>query len=376
VQDIKVKSTENQVSFEWKPVPDAVEYVVYRDEKRVAVLSDTEWVDVVPSDKRFRYKITAVDLSCNEAKPSAGISVTTKDGGDVFVLEEKEVRLSCESGLKQVDVDGVFELSLDLLEGKNNVVISGVDRAGNSVVLKGVTTVDVSPPRFLETNLDDVSPTYLPEIIVKGEVSEPSSVLVFVNDESKPSKIVATDLENKFEARIRVKKDIKAEVTDTRTSIETIGWTNTVRIVAMDAAGRRSEPLEQEVKFNQCGSGTTFSLNIDKPLPDVVTPRLMLNGIQQIGFPFNLTYRGTHEATIKQVKVGTVALSRAAEESFDHDWVSVNQPLFRRGKKDFGFVQLYIPALDEFIDAPSTSAKEIELSGHEEGSVSFLVLGV
>ena len=71
--------------------------------------------------------------------------------------------------------------NIPLEEGNNEIEVSAFDKANNRVSRTYSTSVDNTPPRIIEHNLADLSPTYSREVTVRGKVSENASIRIIVN---------------------------------------------------------------------------------------------------------------------------------------------------------------------------------------------------
>jgi len=342
----------NQATLVWdiSPEEDFYEYAVYRDGKRVGTARTPVFIDTgVASDVEYSYQVSAVDSSCNEGPKSSPKKATTEKGGET---EEKDavVELSCAPVYNTMQTAVPFELTFNLEAGKNIIEIIAEDEAGNSARIEKEVVLDIGPPQFVTTNIDQLGTTYIPDITVKGNLSEKGTVFVYLNDESKPSHFELTDDDGHFEIPVKLKQDIKIE-TGTAAELDTgIGWKNKIKLKAVDLAGQEAwypgQQKNAEVTWAICGYGSWFDFDPETITPSMLTPRLLMQGIQQIGVPFTLKYIGGQQGVEINglVNAVPVRLNPEMSEFFDNDKISAPKVYLnkRPGKTDTwdGYVQV------------------------------------
>ena len=72
---LSIKATSNGALINWKTVPDAKEFIIYRDNEEIATVSETSYLDPVKSGKTFAYNVVALK---NDA--SKGVRSITEYG--------------------------------------------------------------------------------------------------------------------------------------------------------------------------------------------------------------------------------------------------------------------------------------------------------
>ncbi len=297
------------------------------------------------------------------------IKITDKSGNNTKIINEF--------------ANGSFTINAELFEGENKIVIIGEDKAGHKTSLKRETILDIGPPQFLSTNLENLNPTYRRDVRVRGQLSEKASVTVFVN--GKPQETILSDEDGTFSV------DIELTTTSGSLTIEEQrlqlqaggGYKNKVYIQATDIAGQTSTTNEYEIEYTICGYGSWFKTTFSEPIPEILTPRLLLEGLQQSGLAFELEYTGDRDIRIRTnaIRAKTLALSPSTEKSYDNKWVTINTvtaPV--RGyenKKVKGYVQLLFNPMDLSPDdnAATTNDKLLELSDYRKGECLLPGLG-
>ncbi|MEM4282594.1 MAG: hypothetical protein QW559_00505 [Candidatus Woesearchaeota archaeon] len=364
------------VELSWEPnkEEDLLEYAVYRNGKRIAVTRTPSYTDTnVEPGVSYAYRVSAVDTSCNEGGLSDSVEITTVYGQEA-VGEVPEVQFTCtpQETTKELGV-GEFDIEIPLEEGLNSIKLRFTDRAGNSVEFAKGVIVDTQPPQILETNIDRLSPSYSPDVLIIGKVSENATVFVEVQGEKY---FDLTDDKGNFRIPVTLKRDASIKITEKRAEAETgEGWKNHIKVQAIDIAGQKSDFVEGDVIYAICGFGSWFKVELSKPMPSSLTPRLMLEGQQQLGFGVNITYRGGYDAVIKSINVRPATLSPAASENYDQGWYRADINPSPRGKKSYvGYLRLLFTGVP---DVPGKTFLEREevLSNHRIGKCKTIPPG-
>lgn len=367
----------NEVNLQWSsPIAeDILEYSIYRNNKRVAVTKELTYKDSsVGSNTSYEYTISAVDKSCNEG-PKKLLLVTTQKG----TSKEKpvqETKLSCYVTPQTLEVKqaGEFTISLNLIPDVPNIVsLVAKDLAGHEVKKIQVMSIDTQPPVFdvKSLNLKDLSPSYTPKVHVRGKVSEKSAITVFVNNRAVSTKL--TDDAGNFDMPITLERKIETVKKEKTAALESdVQWVNNIKLVAVDGAGHRTEYGPVPVLYALCGSGGNFRINFGSPIPTKLTPRLMMQGLQTFGFPFNMTYAGKYPVRLRNIAVHPLRLSPKERENYDQDWIAtpfVFKEVSKDGKNVNGYVQVQFKSFDPLseVEGATTYAKEKKLSEHRTG---------
>lgn len=277
----------------------------------------------------------------------------------------------CPWNTQQAQGQFSFQVTLEP-DVPTTIEVQATDEAGNIETRSNTTVADTQPPVLEETNLDRISPSYTSDVKVSGKTSEKTAITVYVN--GKPDATVTTDEQGYWTADIDLQREFQTTITPTQANFETgQGWENKIKIEAVDKAGRKVVTPETTVIYAVCGYGNWFRVKIDEPVPATLTPRLMLQNIQQIGFPINITYRGTRDVVVRPGEIQLIAptLSAEKEEDYDNKWAETAPTmLVPAGRNTWtGYQQIllnHIPAPD-LTENETRRAYEIELSENREG---------
>ncbi len=94
--------------------------------------------------------------------------------------------LNVTSSTETLNADGVFTLSVPLTPDEyNRVEIIFEDKGGNIVRFKEIILVDTKDPSIIWDNIDALNPSYIADVTIRGQVSEPgATVIIFVNEQT------------------------------------------------------------------------------------------------------------------------------------------------------------------------------------------------
>lgn len=365
----------NAVELVWDPstAADAKEYLIERNGRRIATTALMSFRDEnLKPNTAYGYAVSAVDDSCNVGV-SAELAATTKLGGtNTTTALPPAINLSCETPYQTATAGSPFSIVLALVQGINDIEIVFEDLAGNREIIRKSVLSDNAGPKFISTNLEESTPAYAPDITIKGQLDEQASVFVYINDETKPSEVEVTEADGSFSIRTHLRTDVRIRKGARRAGIETgDGWVNKIKLEAMDLAGNKAVYGPVDIDFLLCGSGQWWDARIDQPLPTTLLPRLMIQGVQQIGIPFNLSYIGTQQnVKIGKIDVRPIPLAAGAKKDYDHDWVQVQEYTRPKGPKSvLGYIQINFENVNPLPDKPEAGPNEREraLSGHRRG---------
>ncbi len=375
-----VRAEENSVELEWDTIEDEslAGYLIYRNGKKMTSYTDNHFIDpALNKSRKYTYEVAAYNHKCTEGQKSAPVSITVSANASELDDSFEEMIDYCtqeDYGYESVLISGSFSQNVDLQDGKNLITITATDKAGNSVTIEQETIVETEQPVIMEHNLRDLSPSYIRDVTVKGEVSKKQGqeviVTVYVND--KPYSELANE-DGTFSVHIKLEKELYHEINEETdydperrvsslyASYEPGSWKNNIKIIASTVSGLESDPEEGEIILAICGYGSWWSIDLGEASPSILTPRLMLEGLAQIGIPVNnIKWQGgsIRKGKITFVRMRFPELSDADKERYDLDWV--NQPQYMEDwDQTKGYVLLNVKKLDSgslFMD--SEEAKE------------------
>ncbi len=272
---------------------------------------------------------------------------------------------------------GTFVFPLDLGQGRNVVRVSVTDVAGHSFERVVETVFDTVPPQFLQDslNLKDLSPSYTSDIKVRGKISEPATVFAFLNNDKTPSARVLTTSDGAFELPLTLMRDVKFSAQKARVSLETgQSSVNNVRLEAVDAAGLRTVLPPMPVTYAVCGQGNAYHVELGQPIPDLLNTRLLLQGLQQVGFTVKLDYAGGLQSKLNPdtgVSLRSLTLSPEVAKEYDNDLVQSAhiqlKPTSNTSSVGYATLVLQSPFLDANEDNQTVYSQELNLSEHRKG---------
>jgi hypothetical protein len=376
------KIEQNAVELVWdaNTATDIKEYLITRNGRRIATTTLTNYRDDgLRSGITYAYGVSAVDQSCNIG-PDAEANVLTRAGGsNASTPQPPEVNLSCEPPYSATTAGSPFSVTLSLAEGVNDVEIIFSDAAGNTEKIAKPVVMDLSPPKFIETNLDKMSPSYSPDVVINGKLDQQGTVFVYINNETKPSKFALTEPDGSFSIKAVLRTDIRLTKAPGAAAIEVgTGWVNRIKLEAVDLAGNKAVLGPVNVDYLLCGSGTWWDANIGEAMPSMLLPRFIVQGVEQIGIPFNITYIGGQRIpAAPKVDVRPILLAQSAQKEYDHDWVDVQEYIAKRTNNSaLGIIQIMFRPVNPLPDKPDAgpNEKELALSNHRKGEC--LVPGV
>lgn len=326
----------NTIRLSWNKntEQDLLNYAVYRNGARITTTKDTMFVDtgaMVDSGKTYRYRVSAVDQSCNEGPLSDEFAISTLPGGQAYNQTPSAVNLSCKKHYftKTINLSGDFSESVSLKEGVNNLQVIAKDRAGNSAAFAETVLLDTQPPKILEDNLGVLSPSYISDVTIKGKVSEKATIRVYVNNDTDATQ-TKTDDKGNFNVDVHLRRDFRVNYLSTVQQGLPVqsaeyqypdAWRNDVRIVAIDDVGLKDEK-KSSIILTECGYGSAWKVDLSKAMPDMLTPRLMIEGMDMIGVAANISWQGGWDnGTLRDVTLRPRPLSQEQERKWDKSWI-------------------------------------------------------
>ena len=97
----------------------------------------------------------------------------------------------------------------------------------------------------------------------------------------------------------------------------------------MDDVGLESEHIERQVRYSLCSSGGDWNIEISEITPEVIIPRLVLEGLAQVGFSVEFEWRGpgqTTDAILQTPRLIDRPLSQEDADEYDEEWVRLGRP--------------------------------------------------
>jgi len=269
-----------------------------------------------------------------------------------MVSEDVGVTIHIGDALDTLDVKnlsiGPFNLTLELQdEAANQVTLEFADAAGNSVSVGREILVSTRPPQIHWTNLASLNPSYVQDVVIKGNVTPGSMIVVFVNNQTTPDASWSTSVieivkhfgqildreffglfgdetystraasDGSFELSIKLSQDLDiggaesfppvtpappqtgpapAHIPPTTpvagaTIVSRDQFRNTVLLLVISPSGLTST-ANGEIIYTKCGVGGDWDIDIGDITPSVVLPEHLRRGIAQFGFNMNLKWQG------------------------------------------------------------------------------------
>jgi len=290
---VAVNVETNNVELEWKKsiAEDFNYYLIYREDIGLIATSTRENYkdENVNSGITYNYWVIAVDNDCIKGGGSDVIAVRTQEGEEAIVeLDVEQVVAECDITSPEVELEtsGYFSEKINLRKGINKIKVEASDKAGNAVVWEVQTIHDTDAPKFVSDNIDALNPSYSEYVTIKGQVDEPSTVYVYLNERVVPDHFTQTDNQGNFAVEVQLRKD------------EEIGragelkWRNELTLMAVDIAGLNGT-IDGRIDFSRCGGGNMdWIVNTRDLYPDSLVPRLLLEGMGQFTLGVDLEWQG------------------------------------------------------------------------------------
>lgn len=283
----------NKIELEWKKstAEDFNYYLIYREDVGLLATSTTENYkdENVAPGITYNYWVTAVDTDCISGVGSDVLVVKTQEGEETVVeVEIEQVIAECDITSPEVELEtsGHFSEKINLRKGINKINVEVTDRAGNKVVWEAQTIHDTDAPKFVSDNIDALDPSYSEYVTITGQVSEPSTVYVYINERVVPDHFTETDNQGNFAVEVKLRKDEKLG----RDS--ELKWRNEITLMAVDIAGLNGT-TKGRIEFFRCGGGNMDWIVSPRDLyPDSLVPRLLLEGMGQFTLGVDLEWQG------------------------------------------------------------------------------------
>ncbi len=207
------------------------------------------------------------------------------------------------------------------------------DQAGNDVQLRRTIRILGAAPQLFNHNLDQLTPSYVQKVLVKGNATPGSTVFIAVNGETTPGSAWSTSLydlvtslpvrttankeytataadDGSFAIEVLLTKELRENMTqylpgdpyhhdlrgvgreyDTGSTFE-----NRLEIFVIDEMNRSTNSGEVAVVFARCGSGSFWDVTPSDVTPTTVIPEHLREGLAQLGLNFQLKWRGPSDS--------------------------------------------------------------------------------
>ncbi len=395
IDDLNMTSVDtNMVELRWTMLneTDIKAYLIYKDDVLITATSENIFIDTgatVDSGKSYVYRVAAIDTKCQIGTKSDPLTITTRDGGMKYNANLTELKYECtpleNSNAKFVTSN--FSEPVNLAEGTNYVKITATDAAGNIATEEFDVIVDTMPPSITEHNLDKLNPSYTEQVVIKGKASEESEIWIWVNDVENPTPTtkVTTESDGSFEAKVTLSRYITKTTTtsaqnpDTQTTqtYETgQQWDNQIKMIAVDTTGGRSDAVTGKISYAVCGQGSWWKVDIQGPMPSMLNPRMIIEGMAEVGFAVNLTWAGGGTPGVMRTNpsVTVQPLSELDKEKWDEEYVTF-APAWHTNKMT-GYVSLKINPMVPGSGTNMTMTKrEQNISQHRLGECGNPAVG-
>lgn len=364
---VAAEITADQVRLTWDitDAEDFFQYAIYRNNVLYGVSDKPQFVDKALVPGRVGYRVSVVDTSCNEGPLSDSTTIDLPENVNIRETTIIE-RLSCEEPAKEFKAKkGDWMQSVSLLEGHNTITVRAIDEAGNIGETQNTTYYDSQPPTWITTNLDGISPTYMPLIDIHGKVSEQAEIFLYINNMEKPVTHVTSKEDGSFELNnVVMYRDVMVKDIDTEKNLGgevKLGYQNKVKLVAVDFAGRTTPALTKDIIYAKCGAGGLLNVELTDPLPDMFSPRLILESQARVGFNINISKLDESVYMRSEPIISTMQLSRSDQENWDLNF----EPSVTWFDDEYssGYVELAISP-PKMPSNMSRHMQEVELSKH------------
>ncbi len=242
--------------------------------------------------------------------------------------------------LHEPDSEGMIHFNVLLSEEHTNfVVIKIVDRAGNGEEWNALIDVMAEPPKIHSHNLGALTPSYAQSVVVKGNVTPNTIVVIRVNGKESPKGAFSTSFidvitnadhyieqerymakvgeDGLFEIEIMLTQELyetSTYETDTfqeeyqqppphfpeQDDVPMVGgdeygiassFDNNIEIIVLDKLGRNATE-SQVITFAKCGFGSDWNIEISDVVPSAITPALLREGLAQVSFSAKYDWQG------------------------------------------------------------------------------------
>ncbi|MBI4150231.1 fibronectin type III domain-containing protein [Candidatus Woesearchaeota archaeon] len=295
--------------------------------------------------KHFTTTIDTETPIVNVSMPSVSNTTSIKIMGKTN--EQVTVNIHVDSETSSLTLpSGFFEIPLTLRdETSNHVFLEFVDAAGNSISFEQDIIASSRPPQIYYTNLQFLNPSYAQDVVIKGNVTPGSTVVIFVNDETTPNEAWSTSIvelvkhfgqivdreflgffseetysttagsDGSFEVEVMLSQKFELggleayppvtppppqvgptpaglpPSTQAAAVLSKDQFKNDIVILVISPSGQTATQRGQIV-YSKCGTGGDWNIAIGDITPGVVIPEHLRRGISQFGFNMELKWQG------------------------------------------------------------------------------------
>jgi len=387
VLGLSANTSASGVQLHWLPVKDLdlKGYVIYRDGALLSTMTRTANVsleefedDTVGSGKSYVYQVEAIDKSCTLSGKKESVTIIAPSSAQERTPQRISLgALGCEYTEEMIK-KGTFTVSLAVLTNTtNHIEIIATDEVGNTVRIQKDLLIDVEAPQFLDTNLETLSPTYDPFVTIRGNTNEPAAITVMIN--GKVEETENTDGQNHFSIDVTLRRDVNASINDNSFGFEApSAWDNEIVLIATDAAGNSVQVGPEIVQYALCSSGLWYDIDVGDAIPDAMNPRLLLEGLQNLGFSFSGKYTGNYNVTFQSVEITAPKPSPHEADKLDNDYVTITAiPKVDDAGNFEGYAQVNLRIPDPEVNKTNATTfdKEQALSERHKGDCLIPELG-
>jgi hypothetical protein len=389
------------ISISWSAPtdsPDIDKYLVYRSDVAAGPIaytpsSTTKYEDKnVSSGTTYTYRVSALDKAGNEGSKSSAFSITTDSGNTTASTPSAITPPSSALVLNKTyttsanNTISFTETISGLFNGSNSIKLVFTDEAGNSYEKTLSVTYDGEEPKLISPTSSDFStyysPTYMSEFTINGQANKQSGeVWIWVNSNAaEPTTKVSIGANGTFEAEVSLfgtfTGNIAAAVSSGAgsanssavTTVSTSGTQYPIKMLVVDAYGRKSQSYEYPVTYTPCGQNYYWKVQM-KEGGNIINTRELLDGIAAYGFGFDLTWIGggdISKAKAQNVRVTKATVGSKDAKKYDFGWISGEpQVTCRKGNCTTGFV--LIRFANQNPNGTTYLEKEKSLSNHRKG---------
>lgn len=266
-----------------------------------------------------------------------------------------------------------------------NLKLTFHDRARNTQNFEQQVKLYPNPPQILSHNLDQISPSYVQKVTIKGTATPGSTVIAVVNGETSPVEAWSLSLldaikslgvrftpgepyhavvgeDGKFEIDVLLTRKVRSQrqaylppphdISSVQAGYETGAnlqdqdrgqFINTIELLALDEL-TASDPSRihrvgpSDVTFAKCGQGAYWEMVASRPTPSVILPEHLRRGYSMLGFDLFFKWIGPGRKGIMREppKVRLLPVSLEAKEDYLFDPQElVREPIKTRFNSDY-----------------------------------------